>query len=346
MSLLTRRQSWRRQSRRSQRPTFLCENAPKAAVLGSSTSTIHSPPKLHCEPVSTLSSRDEDCSEATSSLSPEKTASSKERNLKFHPIVDVYYVPTRSESCDRLDVLYWRPQDYHVFKQEAMTEIREYHRRTGSSPREAIVALYQPEVAHEPRPLPLSAPCPESEHMFGRLVSVLDYEASIARGEALGILERVPRRRCSSADSFLAPCTSPKINQPRDSYHHLQTQQQPQQQQQQQKQQPEQQQQQQQNYRMQQRMGECQETHPLLLSLRDSIFESDPDSSLLCRSDSSGDQGIMVEIYEAAGEEGEKGVDPSPGLHMSWGSYSSDICSSSDVEEEHGRVSPGHFDGH
>jgi hypothetical protein len=64
--------------------------------------------------------------------------------LTFNPLVEVCFVPTRYECGPLLRDLYWRPEDYDYFKQDALCEIRTYWKRTGIPTKEAIVALYQP----------------------------------------------------------------------------------------------------------------------------------------------------------------------------------------------------------
>ncbi|RYZ26141.1 MAG: hypothetical protein EOP49_43765, partial [Sphingobacteriales bacterium] len=67
-----------------------------------------------------------------------------EKVLSFNPMVEVCFVPTRYEVSHLTRDLYWRPEDYHYFKQDAMGEIRAYWKATGLTPKEALVALYQP----------------------------------------------------------------------------------------------------------------------------------------------------------------------------------------------------------
>lgn len=67
-----------------------------------------------------------------------------EKSISFSPMVDVTFIPTRKENSTLNDDLYWKPQDYDSFKQDAMNEIQAYNRRTGLPTRQAITALYQP----------------------------------------------------------------------------------------------------------------------------------------------------------------------------------------------------------
>eukprot|EP01039_Chlorochromonas_danica_P002716 gene2716-2966_t len=67
-----------------------------------------------------------------------------EKSISFSPMVDVTFIPTRKENSILNDDLYWKPQDYDSFKQDAMNEIQAYNRRTGLPTRQAITALYQP----------------------------------------------------------------------------------------------------------------------------------------------------------------------------------------------------------
>lgn len=67
-----------------------------------------------------------------------------DKAISFHPLVQVRFVPTRYEVEHLQDDLFWRSEDYDDFKQEALHEIRAYHKATGFSSKQAITALYQP----------------------------------------------------------------------------------------------------------------------------------------------------------------------------------------------------------
>lgn len=76
---------------------------------------------------------------------PVKSYYSRLRMLTFNTIVQVCFVPNRKDYGSTLKELYWHQQDYDSFKQDAVNEIRMYWRLSGTSAKEAIVALYQPE---------------------------------------------------------------------------------------------------------------------------------------------------------------------------------------------------------
>lgn len=66
-------------------------------------------------------------------------------NVKFNPDPQIFLVPSRKDYGPQLKDLYWHQEDYDLFKQDAVGEIRMYWRLSGTSAKEAIVALYQPE---------------------------------------------------------------------------------------------------------------------------------------------------------------------------------------------------------
>lgn len=104
-----------------------------------------------------------------------------EKVLSFNPMVEVCFVPTRYEVSHLTRDLYWRPEDYHYFKQDAMGEIRAYWKATGLTPKEALVALYQPPQAAaeqadypypSPPPSPPSPPTPPSPTSWVKTITV------------------------------------------------------------------------------------------------------------------------------------------------------------------------------
>lgn len=66
-------------------------------------------------------------------------------NVKFNPTTEIALIPSRKEFGPQLKDLFWHQEDYDLFKQDAVGEIRMYWRLSGTSAKEAIIALYQPE---------------------------------------------------------------------------------------------------------------------------------------------------------------------------------------------------------
>jgi hypothetical protein len=94
--------------------------------------------------------------EGTSSLIPKELMShvfsSSDlpiRNVHFNNIIQVCFIEDRKESGPALKELYWHQEDFDMFKQEAVNEIRTYWRLSGTSAKEAIARLYQPELEDE-----------------------------------------------------------------------------------------------------------------------------------------------------------------------------------------------------
>lgn len=67
------------------------------------------------------------------------------KNVSFNPLVQVCFVASRLEYGPALRDLFWHQADYDFFKQDAINEIRMYWKLSGTSAKEAITALYQPE---------------------------------------------------------------------------------------------------------------------------------------------------------------------------------------------------------
>lgn len=135
-----------------------------------------------------------------------------ERSITFNPMVEVVLVPTRRESKDLLDELYWRSEDYSSFKQEAWSEIKEHYRLTGDSPKISAAKLYQPSSedsgSSKRTPSPLTLKLPQlqshssSDHLFGgQMISIHDYETCLLSESPPGYFESFLKSRSSSADS-------------------------------------------------------------------------------------------------------------------------------------------------
>ena len=68
------------------------------------------------------------------------------KSVRFSSTVCVVLIPTREELSMYSTRLYWADQDYGVFKRNAVDEIREYVSIHGVTAKEAIKALYQPDL--------------------------------------------------------------------------------------------------------------------------------------------------------------------------------------------------------
>ena len=68
----------------------------------------------------------------------------KKRTMRFSSTVHVCLVPTREEMKSIFDELYFRAEDFQIFKREAVTELREVLTRLGITSKQAIKLMYQP----------------------------------------------------------------------------------------------------------------------------------------------------------------------------------------------------------
>lgn len=77
----------------------------------------------------------------------------KKRTMRFSSTVHVCLVPTREEMRCIFDELYFRAEDFQIFKREAVMELREVLTRLGITSKQAIKLMYQPNPDEEAIPL-------------------------------------------------------------------------------------------------------------------------------------------------------------------------------------------------
>jgi hypothetical protein len=70
-------------------------------------------------------------------------------SVSFNPEIQECPVPSRKDYGPQLKDLYWHQEDFDLFKQDAVGEIRLYWRLSGTSAKDAIIALYQPEFDND-----------------------------------------------------------------------------------------------------------------------------------------------------------------------------------------------------
>jgi len=138
---LSRKQAWRRTLiKHNEKPSPY--RSPSIESMGSDMSVEMDDPSV-----------DSAIEEEESSISAEskiqehrdKILDGAPRRIAFNPIVQVCFVATRKEYGPSLQDLFWHQNDYDGFKQDAVNEIRMYWKLSGTSAKEAIIALYQPE---------------------------------------------------------------------------------------------------------------------------------------------------------------------------------------------------------
>lgn len=78
-------------------------------------------------------------SEADKALRPKDT-----RTMRFSSTVHICLIPSRTELKHLIAELFWRSEDYGIFKGDAVNELRTYLTANGISAKEAIFRLYQP----------------------------------------------------------------------------------------------------------------------------------------------------------------------------------------------------------
>lgn len=142
--VLSRKQAWRRTL--VQRTEKVKSRSPSFESMGSDMSVEMDDPVF-----------DNEMEEEESSITAEskiqeyrdKILNGAPRKIAFNPVVQVCFVASRKEYGPSLHDLFWHQQDYDGFKQDAVNEIRMYWKLSGTSAKEAIVALYQPEFESE-----------------------------------------------------------------------------------------------------------------------------------------------------------------------------------------------------
>lgn len=73
------------------------------------------------------------------SLKPKDT-----RTMRFSSTVHVCLIPTRNELRPSMDEMFWKSDDYNVFKTEAVQELKAVLQSLGLTAKQAITTLYQP----------------------------------------------------------------------------------------------------------------------------------------------------------------------------------------------------------
>ena len=102
---------------------------------------------------------------------------SQRRNVSFNSIVRVCLVPSRREYASMTTELYWGHEDYTHFKQDAVSELRDYWRLHQTSVKEAIAALYQPQPRDTSGRSGPSTPVPVP---YGTTTTTLRHNDSVA----------------------------------------------------------------------------------------------------------------------------------------------------------------------
>lgn len=78
-------------------------------------------------------------SESDKAMRPKDT-----RTMRFSSTVHICLIPSRTELKVVIDELFWRSEDYGIFKGDAVNELRTYLTAHGTTAKEAIFKLYQP----------------------------------------------------------------------------------------------------------------------------------------------------------------------------------------------------------
>ena len=78
-------------------------------------------------------------SESDKAMRPKDT-----RTMRFSSTVHICLIPSRTELKVVIDELFWRSEDYGIFKGDAVNELRTYLTAHGITAKEAIFKLYQP----------------------------------------------------------------------------------------------------------------------------------------------------------------------------------------------------------
>ena len=78
-------------------------------------------------------------SESDKAMRPKDT-----RTMRFSSTVHICLIPSRTELKVVIDDLFWRSEDYGIFKGDAVNELRTYLTAHGITAKEAIFKLYQP----------------------------------------------------------------------------------------------------------------------------------------------------------------------------------------------------------
>jgi len=143
--VLSRKQAWRRtivqQRTEKGKPRSLSFESSMGSDM--SVEEIDEPPVLMEEEESYVTA------ESKIQEYRDKLLNGAPRKIEFNPVVQVCFVATRKEYGPSLHDLFWHQHDYDGFKQDAINEIRMYWKLSGTSAKEAIVALYQPEYETE-----------------------------------------------------------------------------------------------------------------------------------------------------------------------------------------------------
>jgi len=66
------------------------------------------------------------------------------RSMRFSSTVHICLIPSREELRQQVLELFWKPEDYVTFKQDAVHELRVFLTANGITAKEAIFQLYQP----------------------------------------------------------------------------------------------------------------------------------------------------------------------------------------------------------
>jgi hypothetical protein len=66
------------------------------------------------------------------------------RTMRFSSTVHICLIPSRTELKPLVPELFWKCDDYGIFKSDAVNELRNYLTANGITAKEAIFRLYQP----------------------------------------------------------------------------------------------------------------------------------------------------------------------------------------------------------
>lgn len=138
--VLSRKQAWRRTL--VQRIEKIKSRSPSIESMGSDMSVEMDDPVIDEEDGNVTA-------ESKIQEYRDKILNGAPRRIAFNPVVQVCFVATRKEYGPSLHDLFWHQHDYDGFKQDAVNEIRMYWKLSGTSAKEAIVKLYQPEFDSE-----------------------------------------------------------------------------------------------------------------------------------------------------------------------------------------------------
>lgn len=150
--MLTRKQTWRRQSKRIERGdahdfiyregVFACPSPPgrtasEPNLSSDSVSVVKGISKLWATSPNFLSSPDQ-----------QKLNTVKKRRVKWNLGVRVVLIPTRTEyrEANLNDFIWWTSQDYPLFKKSAVEELKRAMEFLNCDGKTAIITLYQPTV--------------------------------------------------------------------------------------------------------------------------------------------------------------------------------------------------------